>query len=60
MSEKAIYDALLIATFALAAIVFAVWTAANLLPGARAHHRWYLGQFPDYPRQRRALIPFVY
>ncbi len=60
MSEKAIYDALLIATFALAGLAFALWTAANLLPRARAHHRWYRRRSPDYPRQRRALMPLVY
>lgn len=43
----------------LAGFSFFVWTAANLAPRAFAHHRWYLSQFPDYPRERRALIPFL-
>ena len=38
---------------------FAVWTAANLAPRALTHHRWDLDTFQDYPRERRALIPFV-
>lgn len=36
-----------------------VWTAVNLVPRALAHHRWYREHFEDYPRQRKALIPFV-
>ncbi len=36
---------------------FAAWTAANLVPRAIAHHRWYRQRFPDYPPERKALIP---
>jgi 3-oxo-5-alpha-steroid 4-dehydrogenase 1 len=43
-----------------AAAVFAAWTIANLLPRARSHHRWYRDTFSDYPKERRALVPFVY
>ena len=38
---------------------FAVWTIANLVPRAFAHHRWYQATFADYPKERRALVPFV-
>jgi 3-oxo-5-alpha-steroid 4-dehydrogenase 1 len=40
-----------------AALSFAIWTVANLLPRAIAHHRWYKNQFPDYPKERAAVIP---
>lgn len=43
-----------------AAWAFAAWTAANLAPRARMHHRWYRATFPDYPPERRALVPFVW
>jgi hypothetical protein len=43
----------------LPALSFAVWTVANLLPRALSHHRWYAQHFADYPRQRRAIIPFL-
>jgi len=43
----------------LAALSFAVWTAANLIPRALSHHRWYKEQFEDYPTERKAVIPFV-
>jgi 3-oxo-5-alpha-steroid 4-dehydrogenase 1 len=49
-----------VATWSLAGVAFAVFTFANLAPRAWAHHRWYHRQFPDYPPQRKALIPFVW
>lgn len=42
-----------------AAFSFALWTALNLIPRALDHHKWYLSQFPDYPKERKAVIPFV-
>lgn len=49
-----------IAAWSLPALGFAVWTFANLVPRARAHHRWYQDRFADYPRERRAIFPFLY
>jgi len=46
-------------TWSPAGLTFAVWTAANLVPRAVAHHRWYLRTFPEYPQQRKAIIPFL-
>jgi steroid 5-alpha reductase family enzyme len=48
-----------IAAWSLPALAFAVWTAANLVPRALAHHRWYRDRFADYPPRRRALVPGV-
>jgi|CXWL01.1.fsa_nt_gi hypothetical protein len=45
--------------WALPGWAFLVWTAANLVPRALAHHRWYRATFPDYPPTRRALVPFL-
>lgn len=42
-----------------AALAFAVFTVANLVPRALSHHRWYRARFPDYPPQRKAVIPFL-
>ena len=47
-------------TWSLPGLFFVAWTAANLIPRARAHHKWYLENFPDYPRDRKAILPFVY
>src|SRR5512146_342177 len=46
-------------TWSPAAAVFALWNAANLVPRALAHLRWYRRTFPEYPRERRALIPYL-
>lgn len=48
-----------VATWSLAGASFAVFTFANLAPRALAHHRWYREKFPDYPAERKALVPFV-
>ena len=48
-----------LATWSLAGLAFAVFTAANLVPRAIANHRWYLERFPDYPQDRKAIVPFV-
>ena len=49
-----------VATWSLAGLSFAVWTMANLVPRARAHHAWYRASFSDYPPQRKALLPGVW
>ncbi len=46
-------------TWCLPGLAFAVWTIANLAPRALAHHRWYQENFPNYPKERKALVPFV-
>lgn len=43
-----------------AAWAFALFTAANLVPRARSHHRWYRQTFPDYPAARRAVLPYLF
>lgn len=48
-----------IATWSLAGVAFAVFTLANLMPRAIAHLKWYRKTFPEYPRKRKAIIPFV-
>lgn len=48
-----------LATWSVAGLSFAVFTVANLLPRALSNHRWYQETFPDYPRERRAIIPFL-
>jgi protein-S-isoprenylcysteine O-methyltransferase Ste14 len=47
-------------TWSLPGASFALWTAANLIPRAVANHKWYKSFFPDYPKERRSLIPFVF
>lgn len=47
-------------TFNLASLSFFIWTVANLLPRAYHHHKWYLEHFKDYPKERKAVFPFVF
>ena len=44
-------------SFNLPALAFAIWTLANLIPRARAHHKWYNSYLKDYPKTRKAFIP---
>jgi steroid 5-alpha-reductase/3-oxo-5-alpha-steroid 4-dehydrogenase 1 len=48
-----------IATWSLGGLAFVLWTLANLMPRALQNHRWYHDKFPDYPRERRAVIPYL-
>jgi len=47
-------------TWSAAGLFFLVWTAANLVPRARKHHTWYRETFPLYPKERKAIIPFLF
>ncbi len=48
-----------LACWSLGGLAFFVWTVANLAPRAYKTHLWYRRQFPDYPPERKAVIPFV-
>lgn len=48
-----------LATWSLGGLAFFAYTAANLVPRALSHHRWYRERFEDYPRGRKAVIPGV-
>ncbi|KAJ4834758.1 Steroid 5-alpha-reductase det2 [Turnera subulata] len=48
-------------TWSWAGLGFFLYTCSNLVPRARANHKWYLEKFgEDYPRTRKAVIPFLY
>jgi len=48
-----------IVTLGLPAFAFLIWTMVNLFPRAIDHHKWYLKEFPEYPKDRKAIIPYV-
>ena len=48
-----------ILTWSLPGLALAFYTIANLAPRAFTNHRWYHEKFPDYPKERRALVPFL-
>ena len=47
-------------TWNLAGVYILLITMANLIPRAVATHTWYRETFPDYPAQRKILIPYVW
>ncbi|MFC1941822.1 DUF1295 domain-containing protein [Chloroflexota bacterium] len=57
LGEIIIWTGWAVMTWSLAGLAFAFWTAANLVPRARAHHAWYREYFPDYPPERKAMVP---
>ena len=42
----------------LASLSFFLWTSFNLIPRAINHHKWYNRKFKNYPKNRKAIIPF--
>lgn len=48
-----------IAAWSLPGLAFFLFTAANLIPKAIFSHQWYRQQFPDYPAERKAVIPAI-
>ena len=46
-------------TWSLVGLIFAVWTAANLIPRAVSYHRWYREKFDNYPDNRKAIFPLI-
>lgn len=49
-----------VASWSLAGVAFFVFTFANLVPRAVANHRWYKTKFAEYPKERRAVIPWIW
>jgi 3-oxo-5-alpha-steroid 4-dehydrogenase 1 len=60
LGELMIWSGWALATWSLPGLTFALWTAANLVPRARANQMWYRKQFKDYPAERRILVPGVW
>lgn len=46
-------------TLSPAGFAFFTFTFANLFPRAIRAHQWYKSRFPEYPLQRKAIIPFI-
>ncbi|HQE66815.1 MAG TPA: 3-oxo-5-alpha-steroid 4-dehydrogenase, partial [Bacillota bacterium] len=42
-----------------AGLSFFVFTIANLVPRALSSHTWYKNNFPEYPSERKAVIPYI-
>ncbi|XP_069140678.1 3-oxo-5-alpha-steroid 4-dehydrogenase 1-like isoform X2 [Argopecten irradians] len=48
-----------VANGTLPTLAFFFSTTASISPRAFQHHRWYKEKFEDYPKERKALIPFI-
>jgi 3-oxo-5-alpha-steroid 4-dehydrogenase 1 len=46
-------------TWSLPGLAFFTFTFANLFPRGVTSHRWYRKRFPEYPPERKAVIPFL-
>jgi len=40
--------------------IFVISTISNLLPRAIQTHRWYKTKFENYPKERKAIVPFIF
>ncbi|XP_078413517.1 3-oxo-5-alpha-steroid 4-dehydrogenase 2-like [Cetorhinus maximus] len=49
-----------IATWTFPAFAFAIFSALYLGSRALQHHRFYVEKFQEYPKSRKALIPFLF
>tara|TARA_B100001750_G_scaffold227367_1_gene220944 strand:- start:405 stop:1127 length:723 start_codon:yes stop_codon:yes gene_type:complete len=49
-----------IMTLSFPALIFAIWTACNLVPRAISNHKWYTSKFSNYPKDRKIIIPFIF
>lgn len=60
LTELVFWAGFALFTWSLAGVYILAISAANLVPRARATHAWYREKFPDYPPERKALIPFLW
>jgi hypothetical protein len=49
-----------LACWSIPAFAFAFYTFSNIGPRGYQHHLWYQGKFDEYPKDRKAVIPFVF
>ena len=59
LGEMLQWSGFALAGWSLPGVAFVAFTAANLVPKAIASHKWYRENFADYPKERKAVIPFL-
>lgn len=59
LGELLMWTGFALFTWSLQGVFILAITAANLVPRAISTHRWYQGRFEEYPRHRKALIPYL-
>ena len=48
-----------VASWSSAGFGFFVFTCGNLITRAIQNHRWYKDKFKSYPKNRKAIFPFI-
>ncbi len=59
LGEILVWTGWAVATWSWAGLAFLLVTICNLVPRAIQNHRWYHEKFPDYPAQRKAVVPYL-
>jgi 3-oxo-5-alpha-steroid 4-dehydrogenase 1 len=59
LTELCAWSGFALCTWSLAGAFIVLISIGNLVPRAFATQRWYRERFPDYPRERKALIPYL-
>lgn len=59
LGELTAWTGFAILTWGLPGVVIFLISAGNLVPRAFATHKWYQQKFPDYPKDRKVIIPHV-
>jgi len=49
-----------VALWSLSGFAWWIYVLGNLGPRAIAHHHWYQQKFEDYPKNRKALVPYLF
>jgi len=49
-----------LASWNIASFSFFLWTCANLIPRGHQHHQDYKAWFKNYPKNRKAIIPYLF
>jgi 3-oxo-5-alpha-steroid 4-dehydrogenase 1 len=59
LGELIVWAGFSILTWGLPGVMIFLISAGNLVPRAFGTHKWYKEKFPEYPANRKALIPYV-
>ena len=59
LGELIAWSGFALLTWALPGVAILLITAGNLIPRALGTHTWYQEKFPEYPTDRKALLPYV-
>ena len=59
LGEIISFCGLAVMTWNLGAVFVVVVTLGNLVPRALLTHKWFRRHFEDYPKERKAIFPFI-